>query len=229
MNAPSFDALPVARASAPSNRSKTPPKTTSRPARSQLCEAAAMAAMIAMPKPIRVRALGVRPTLPIATAIGVAMPRTRARRFGRDERAHEAACSRPRRRRGRGWPRLARGELLERLGDEAVDGLAAAGAAPRRARPRGAARGATRRAAATARPGSMSSVTVASASARRAHDAEPVHVGEGLVDEPQLAQLVGLVDDGRDRAADAGRGGGHGEVGLRSGTVASTTVYINGR
>ena len=36
-------------------------------------------------------------------------------------------------------------------------------------------------------------------------DPEPVHVSEGLVEGPQGAQLLGLVDDRRDRAADAGR------------------------
>ena len=37
-----------------------------------------------------------------------------------------------------------------------------------------------------------------------ADDPEAVDVGEGLVDEAQLAQLVGLEDGVRDRAADAG-------------------------
>jgi hypothetical protein len=37
-----------------------------------------------------------------------------------------------------------------------------------------------------------------------AHDAQPVDVGEGLVDETQLAQLFGLEDRIGDRAADAG-------------------------
>jgi hypothetical protein len=37
-----------------------------------------------------------------------------------------------------------------------------------------------------------------------ADDPEPVDVGECLVDDPQLAQLFGLVDDRRERRADAG-------------------------
>lgn len=37
-----------------------------------------------------------------------------------------------------------------------------------------------------------------------ADNPEPVDVGEGLVDEAQLAQLVGLEDGVRERAADAG-------------------------
>jgi hypothetical protein len=32
-----------------------------------------------------------------------------------------------------------------------------------------------------------------------ADDPQPVDVGEGLVDEPQLAQVAGLDDRGRDR------------------------------
>jgi hypothetical protein len=60
------------------------------------------------------------------------------------------------------------------------------------------------------------------------HDAQPVHVGEGLVEGAQCAQLLRLVEDGGDRAADAGSGRGQGR--LRFGaceTDASTPVYIN--
>jgi hypothetical protein len=41
-------------------------------------------------------------------------------------------------------------------------------------------------------------------------DAQPIDVGEGLVEAAQLAQVVGLVDDGGDRRADAGGRGGQG-------------------
>ena len=60
-------------------------------------------------------------------------------------------------------------------------------------------------------------------------DAQPVHVGEGLVERAQVAQVVGLEDDRRDGRADAG-GGRHGWVGTPGGGwgVASTTVDING-
>ena len=78
----------------------------------------------------------------------------------------------------------------------------------------------------------MSSVTVAGAVRQAAEDPQAVHVGEGLVDEPELAQVLGLVDDGRDRAADAGGRGGHGvcRASAEGGVgVGSTTVYINGR
>jgi hypothetical protein len=43
-----------------------------------------------------------------------------------------------------------------------------------------------------------------------ADDPQPIDVGEGLVDEPQLAQVVGLEDGVRDRAADVGAGGTQG-------------------
>ena len=36
------------------------------------------------------------------------------------------------------------------------------------------------------------------------NDAEPIDVGECLVDDPQLAELVGLVDDRRNGRTDSG-------------------------
>jgi len=60
-----------------------------------------------------------------------------------------------------------------------------------------------------------------------ADDPQPVDVGEGLVDEPQLAQVAGLDDRGRDRRADPGRcRGQRRDLPCRE-TIASTTVYIN--
>src|SRR4029079_5517109 len=60
-----------------------------------------------------------------------------------------------------------------------------------------------------------------------ADDAQAIDVGEGLVDEAQLTELVGLEDGVRDRAADVGaRGAQEGSPAERP--VASTTVYING-
>jgi hypothetical protein len=58
-------------------------------------------------------------------------------------------------------------------------------------------------------------------------DAEAVDVGQGLVDEAQLAQLVGLEDGVGDRAADVGARGAQGSLRRRR-PVVSTTVYING-
>src|SRR3954447_23639583 len=59
MKAPNLLLLPVARARAPSNRSKAVPKPTTSPAAIQLCVAARYAPTIAMPNPIRVSVLGV--------------------------------------------------------------------------------------------------------------------------------------------------------------------------
>ena len=61
-----------------------------------------------------------------------------------------------------------------------------------------------------------------------ADDPEPVDVGERLVDEAQLAQLVGLEDGVGDRAANVRAGGTQGR-GPRRFAVASTAVYINRR
>jgi hypothetical protein len=63
----------------------------------------------------------------------------------------------------------------------------------------------------------------------RADDPQAVDVGERLVDETQLAQLVRLDDGVGDRAANAG---GRGTQDERSGgsvarAVRSTAVYIN--
>ena len=61
-------------------------------------------------------------------------------------------------------------------------------------------------------------------------DPQPVDVGEGLVDDPQLAKVFGLVDDRRKGRANAGARGGQSVspvgVGLLRG-VTSTAVYIN--
>lgn len=66
-----------------------------------------------------------------------------------------------------------------------------------------------------------------------ADDPEPVDVGQGLVDEADGAEVVGLVDDGGDGRADAGGGGAQGKG---SGccrrddpSVGSMAVYINMR
>ena len=63
-----------------------------------------------------------------------------------------------------------------------------------------------------------------------ADDPEPVDVGEGLVDESQLAQLLRLEDGVGDRAANVGGRGTQGERsgGVGGAAVGSTAVYING-
>jgi len=62
-----------------------------------------------------------------------------------------------------------------------------------------------------------------------ADDPQSVDVGEGLVDETQLAQLLRLEDGIGNGAADVGAGGAQGFTprGWRRG-VGSTAVYING-
>lgn len=60
-----------------------------------------------------------------------------------------------------------------------------------------------------------------------ADDPKAVDVGKGLVNEAQLAQLVGLEDGVRERAADAGGRGAQDRLQLGR-TVGSTAVYING-
>jgi len=65
-----------------------------------------------------------------------------------------------------------------------------------------------------------------------ADDPEPVDVGQGLVDEAYRAEVLGLVDDRRDRGTDAGAGraqGGAPVAGGRSDDVGSIGVYINMR
>jgi hypothetical protein len=58
-------------------------------------------------------------------------------------------------------------------------------------------------------------------------DAQAIDVGECLVDETKLAQLIGLEDGIREGAADPGRGWGQGRL-LRT-AIVSTAVYINRR
>jgi hypothetical protein len=43
-------------------------------------------------------------------------------------------------------------------------------------------------------------------------DAQPIDVGERLVEQAQLAQVIGLVDDGGERGANAGGRGRQGST-----------------
>jgi hypothetical protein len=58
-------------------------------------------------------------------------------------------------------------------------------------------------------------------------DPEAIDVGERLVDEAELTELVRLVDNGSDGRPDSGGRGGQGFVSGGEVRVASTTVYIN--
>jgi len=65
---------------------------------------------------------------------------------------------------------------------------------------------------------------------RQPDDPQAIDVGEGLVDDPQLAKVLGLVDDRRKGRTNTGARGGQeaSPVGvelLRG--VTSTAVYIN--
>ena len=133
MNAPSLLALPVARASAPSNRSNTPPNTTRSPATIQACRPAATAATQAIRKPMIVSALGESPSLPSPTAMGVIKPRTRARVSGETSDPLTRRPGRSRRLVEAERPGLPAGVRLERLGDDGVDRLASL--SPRRHEP----------------------------------------------------------------------------------------------
>ena len=70
MKAPSVLALPVARASVPSNMSNTPPTKTTMPPTTQSCRPTRIDPMTVIAKPMRVRPFGVSPARPIASAIG---------------------------------------------------------------------------------------------------------------------------------------------------------------
>jgi hypothetical protein len=60
-------------------------------------------------------------------------------------------------------------------------------------------------------------------------DPQPVHVGEGLVDDPQLTEILGLVDDRGDGRANAGARGRQeaSPVDVLVRAVTSTAIYIN--
>src|SRR4029079_6672788 len=70
MNAPKGLTLPVARASVPSNMSNAPPMNTTMPPSTQSWATRSAAPTIEIPKPMSVSPFGVRPTRPIASAMG---------------------------------------------------------------------------------------------------------------------------------------------------------------
>ena len=168
--------------------------------------AAATAATIAMPKPISVRWFGVSPRRPKPTAIGVARPRTRWRSSGLtiDPLKTRRSAAHPLRSRRQAEDRpLAGDEGLERLGTEAARRLAAVPAGlDEPGGPQPADMPADER---LGQPDFLDQVRHRRVAVREAlDDAEPIDVGECLVDDPQLAELVGLVDDRGDGRTDPG-------------------------
>ena len=163
------------------------------------------AATQAMRKPMTVSALGDRPSRPRPTAIGVMRPRTRARVSGETS---EPLTRRPGRPRAGGVveaerPRLAARERLERLGDDGVDGLAALPA--RRHEPDLPQLAEVPRHERLRQPDVLDELAARSpgpppGGGRSAGGWRP----RGPCGPAHLAQVVGDVDDGRDRAADSG-------------------------
>src|SRR4051812_26521420 len=184
MNAPSVLALPVARASVPSNMSKTPPTNTMIPPASQSCPARSAAPTTVIAKPTRVSPSGVRPRRPIPSAIG-------SKTFlivDRDS-FEIVMCS-------AGDPEdcpFAGVELVEGCGPQAADRLA-----PDPARLDDTGRSETAQMPGHERLGEPH--MVGQLGHRRitmgepAHDAQPVHVGHDLVEGTQLAEIVRLGD-----------------------------------
>ena len=201
MNAPSLLTLPVARASVPSNMSKTPPMKTTMPPTIQCWRPTRIApsdgdaeadegqavgreagAAHAPARSAR-RSLLMRPRDSLEMVIGVSsrcprMARSRAATSPKASGRRVQIVSRPTRRVS---TRPADAEALEVMADERLaeadvrdqlgDARLAVGEAP--------------------------------------DDAQPVHVGEGLVEGAQVAQVLGLEDDRGDGRADPG-GGRHG-------------------
>ena len=232
MNAPSGLALLVARASAPSNRSNTPPNTHSRPAGSHSWRDREAGGDDRDAEADQRQAVGGEAEPAEADGDRRHEAADAGPELGRDERAaHEAACPagarsarlRARACRSANWTN-ASGTMVwtvSRPWRRAVTrpDLAQLAQVPRHERLR--------------QPDRLDELGDGRRALREdAADPQAVHVRERLVEPPQLAQVVGLDDDVRDRAADAGGGGGHG-VGRASDTgtapLGSTAVYINGR
>ena len=221
MNAPNGLTLPVARASVPSNMSKAPPTKTTMPPMTQSCATRSRAPAIEIPKPISVSPFGVRPTRPIASAIGSKTFLIRPR-----DSLEMVICSPCHAKDGA----FAGGELLERFLAEAADRLAAlppghhdAGRSEATQMPR------HERLAEADMGDQLGDGRLALG--ETPDDPQPVDVGHDLVERTQLAQVLGLGDGGGDGAADSGGRRGQGVDSGWGGAIAvtSTTIYINRR
>ena len=201
--------MPVARARAPSKRSKTPPKMTRRPARTRPAAAAATRRRSRSRSRSGSGAFGVSPSLPEGE-------RDRRRRCRGRGRAGLGETSR-----SRGGPLRpappARPRTAAWRAANAVEGLGT-----RRQTVSRPLRRVVTRPAARSRPICHDTSGWRQADLRdelgdgrlacgeAPDDPQPVDVGEGLVDEAQLAQLVRLDDGVGDRAANAGGRGAQG-------------------
>ena len=239
MNAPSGLTLPVARASVPSNMSKTPPRKTTMPPISQAWRPTRIAPRTVIPKPIRVSPFGVSPSRPKKRATGSPSFLTRVRVSGLTSEpppvgfvgGHDGRLVGLR----HDPPGAAETEQRALPGERLVEGLPAEAAQRLAAAPAGghdARRAELAEVPADERLG-QADVLDELGHGRRAvrqplDDPQPVDVGQRPVEEADLAQLVGLVDDGRDGRADPG-GGGAQETGSegRRATDGSTRIYIN--
>jgi hypothetical protein len=120
---------------------------------------------------------------------------------------------------------LARGECLERLRPKAAERLATV--APRIDEARRAEPADVPADEGLRQADVLDELGHARVAAREAlHDAEPIDVGESLVNEAELAELLRLVDDGCDGRPDPGAG--RADLGPPSGD-GSTALYINSR
>src|SRR4051794_11755237 len=222
MNAPKGLTFPVARASVPSNMSKAPPTKTTMPPTTQSWAPRSAAPRIEIPKPMRVSPFGVRPALPMPSAMGSKTFLMRPRD------SFEMVTGLPLARETEDGA-LARGELFECFLPQAADRLAAVAARLDHARGAEPAEMPGHERLAQADVGDqLGDGRLALGEAP--DDAQAVHVGHDLVEGAQLAQVLGLGDGGCDGATDSGGGGGQGAApGWGGVVVASTTIYINRR
>ena len=219
MKAPRLLTRPVARARVPSNMSKTPPRKMTRPPASHSCPATRTAPTTVIANPIRVSASGVRPSRPMAERDrleGLLDPRPGV---VRDRHGHPAN---PRMARSRAAnsanASAASRQMVSRPFRRRLDHACGAQAAdmPRDQRLR--------------QPDVVDQLGHGRVAGHEpAHDPEPVDVGHGLVEDAQLAQVLGRRDGRRNGAANAGSGGGQVGDSAAGPSIASTTVYINGR
>ena len=199
MNAPNELTVPVARASVPSNMSNAPPTKTTIAPMVHSWAASSAAPRIEIPKPMSVSPFGVRPTRPIASAIGsktfLIWPRDSFEIVM--SACHSQYCALP------------LGEFVECLRPEAADGFAAMSPCLDDA---SAAEAADVPGHERLRQSDMRDELRDRRLAVRqaAHDPKAIHVGHDLVEGTQLAEVIRLGDGRGDGAANSGGRRGQG-------------------